>query len=524
MNTTSRQQVHIPYLLGLLGVWLAIFLLSFSFVLRSEIRQIETTYKALHEDLTRHIVEKSKTFEVSLWSFATFLASTPDPDLSNARKFVKLLRSYYPDIYMLEIAKRVPHAGRTQLEQVMRSSGYPDFEIHTFSYETDRKPRVSELREAYYPIVFIEPESPEVMGVLGLDLADTSSLLNDALQRSFNQREHVASRPFDLLEGRRGYLLYREVNQALSPARLESSLKHATYALLVVDAGTLIPGWVQQHKHLSVSLDCLHVGHDADSGIVAVQGQEAAVGWWHWLLPELMLESTLESSSQPFVLRTSYEISWQDFNKRSLVHFILTALITFPVALWLSMFLYQRKMHALDERGQLFWQANYDVLTGLPNKNLAAERFQQLAGLLKRHNQKLAMIYIDFDKFKHVNDVYGHAAGDAIIEKSAERLQAALRESDTVARLHGDEFVVLVPDVGSEANARQVIAKLEACFLQPFLIEGQEIELSLSAGLALYPDDGESFDRLLHYSDLKMYEEKRRQRLSVVHHLSRQAD
>ncbi|MDT8453447.1 MAG: CHASE domain-containing protein [Gammaproteobacteria bacterium] len=170
----------------------------------------EIKLQNIHDRIYSHVADTLKVYEVSIESFASMLAAKPNSGFKNARKFARQLRNHYPDIYMFEIAKRIPHSERDDLEQKMQELGYKDYVLHSLGYSSDRQKHPLPVKEFYYPIVFIEPELEQSKGVLGLDLSEGNSVLSEGLIKSFNLNTHVASRPFLLMEGIYGYVLYRE--------------------------------------------------------------------------------------------------------------------------------------------------------------------------------------------------------------------------------------------------------------------------------------------------------------------------
>lgn len=153
--------------------------------------------------------------------------------------------------------------------------------------------------------------------------------------------------------------------------------------------------------------------------------------------------------------------------------------------------------------------AFFDPLTNLPNRRLLADRLHQGVTHAKRDHGHLALIFVDLDRFKPVNDRYGHLAGDQLLQTVAHRLQACVRESDTVARVGGDEFVVLLDGIGHINDAMQVAEKIHAVLLEPFrLASGQSVHISSSAGIAMYPEHGLDEAALSRHADVAMYAAK----------------
>ncbi len=152
--------------------------------------------------------------------------------------------------------------------------------------------------------------------------------------------------------------------------------------------------------------------------------------------------------------------------------------------------------------------AQYDVLTGLPNRNLFRETLRQAMTRASRAEKTLALLFLDLDHFKDINDTLGHDAGDMALKAMAERLKGCLREGDTIARLGGDEFTMILENVNSAEDIADVAQKILDTLAQPFLLEGREILLTTSIGITLYPADVDDSDNMLKKADIAMYQAK----------------
>lgn len=164
---------------------------------------------------------------------------------------------------------------------------------------------------------------------------------------------------------------------------------------------------------------------------------------------------------------------------------------------------------------QLEYGANYDALTGLANRNLLSDRLRQAIANAARSGNMVGILLHDLDNFKVINDSLGHDAGDALLKAAAQRMRAVVRETDTVARLGGDEFVIVLPDIESAHEAMVVANKLLNELSRPFTVEQQQVYVSASIGVSLYPRDGEQEQILLKNVDLAMYRAKREGRNTV---------
>ncbi len=152
--------------------------------------------------------------------------------------------------------------------------------------------------------------------------------------------------------------------------------------------------------------------------------------------------------------------------------------------------------------------ANHDALTGLPNRRLLIDRLGQALALAHRENHQVAVLFMDLDRFKTINDSLGHMTGDALLQNVARRLSETLREGDTVSRLGGDEFVVVLPSLDQPKAAEKVALKLVDALAPPIHLGGQELRVSASIGISLFPEDGRDTETLLRNADSAMYHAK----------------
>ena len=158
---------------------------------------------------------------------------------------------------------------------------------------------------------------------------------------------------------------------------------------------------------------------------------------------------------------------------------------------------------------ELRYLANYDTLTGLPNRTMLGEKLGHAIMRARRNGRRVAVLFLDLDRFKHVNDSMGHAAGDRMLKAAGSRLRNHVRDSDTVARLGGDEFTVVLEDIRDGAEANQLALKLLAAFAEPLALDaGQEVVISPSIGISLYPDHAQVPTDLLKFADTAMYQAK----------------
>lgn len=164
--------------------------------------------------------------------------------------------------------------------------------------------------------------------------------------------------------------------------------------------------------------------------------------------------------------------------------------------------------HRKEAEAKLVYLAHYDGLTGLPNRVLFLDRLQQTLAQAGRRGKLAAVMFLDLDRFKVVNDTLGHAVGDALLRQVAERVAGCTRQGDTVARFSGDEFVLIVNDLHEVEDARLIAQKVLQAFVDPFQVAGYEIFVSTSIGISMYPSDNEDEQSLLKNADTAMYRAK----------------
>lgn len=166
--------------------------------------------------------------------------------------------------------------------------------------------------------------------------------------------------------------------------------------------------------------------------------------------------------------------------------------------------------HHRDLENKLQYLAEHDSLTGLINRGIFKDRVTQAISLSKRHKQYMAIFFMDLDGFKQVNDTYGHAVGDELLQKVSNRLVINVRESDTLSRVGGDEFVLLLTEINRIKMVNEMADKIVKLFKEPFHINNNvEISITISMGIATYPKDAVDYEALLKKADLAMYSAKK---------------
>jgi diguanylate cyclase (GGDEF)-like protein len=159
--------------------------------------------------------------------------------------------------------------------------------------------------------------------------------------------------------------------------------------------------------------------------------------------------------------------------------------------------------------------ANHDTLTGLPNRGLFSDRLQRAILKARREKTLFALLYVDIDRFKSINDQYGHAAGDEVLKAACNRMMACIRDSDSLGRLGGDEFVVLLEDLRDPDDALEIAKKIQASIALGVSVGGEFIDTTISIGISIYPKDSDTEDGLFKRADTAMYRSKMSGRNSI---------
>lgn len=161
-----------------------------------------------------------------------------------------------------------------------------------------------------------------------------------------------------------------------------------------------------------------------------------------------------------------------------------------------------------EDEKEIYFRGNYDYLTRLPNRSLFEERLTHAISRAKRDSQIMAVLFLDLDNFKNVNDTFGHSVGDLLLKEASDRLMATLRESDTVSRLGDDEFAILLEEVANEFEVKDVVCRLMACMNKSYILDGYEVFVSTSIGISLFPDAGDSSETVVKSAGIAMYHAK----------------
>lgn len=292
----------------------------------------------------------------------------------------------------------------------------------------------------------------------------------------------------------------RQVEDALaaSAERTRNILESANDAFVAMDAGGLITEWNRQAELLFGWTRDEALGKRLSALLIPpAQRERHDAGLRHFL-----------ATGQGPVINNRLELTALTKVRGDIVVELVISALHSEGAWSFYAFL-----HDVSERkrvnDRLRFQAQYDQLTGLPNRGLFLDRLVQAMNRHRRSQQWLALLYLDVDRFKSVNDTHGHGVGDALLKAFSQRILGLIRASDTLARLGGDEFTLLAEELGDPGDADIIAGKIVATMQMPFDLEGQVIQVGTSIGIALYRDADMAPQELVRRADTALYAAKR---------------
>lgn len=505
-----------PSLAGFIGLALGLIVFSAFSLLRSEIQRQETRFSEYVQSIASTVRNQLDTNDAVLAGFAAFLQAVKQSDTDAADRYGAAVLAAYPHIYMLEVARSVPVEEQHDFAAVLRRTWLPDFELKNFVPVVPRIGDAPPEMDATWPILFMSPQLPQASVIYGVRL-ETVPYLANALKRIGQSASPVVSPVFAMHEGGSAYILMKSVsrpdedNQHALPNFFGSTM----VAMLLIKTDALLSAIVRHNSDPRVAVSAQLHSDESPSQVVAMQ--PVAGRWWDELaLPRLTDSVYVDSPTQPVSLNFERQLRLIDVlgpENVVILAVLLASLVLVPLVL-------VRHFSAIEEaemeHERSAFLATHDVLTQLPNRYLLADRFGQALHQWTEQGIPFAVMLIDLDHFKQINDEHGHGVGDQVLQALATRMRETVRHYDTVARYGGDEFVALVSDL---ANPDSVIHKaqqlLDAIEL-PIATSVGALSLSGSVGISLCPVHGEDLDTLLKAADQAMYHVKLKGRQGVA--------
>ncbi len=497
------------YLIVIL-IWLLLIAVGMAASIAFDLQRAE---KLFLDNVNGHYREASERLRINesvLDGFAAMVSASNGLDRERIRVYAQQMLKQYPHIFMFEIVETVPRERVESFIEHQRRTVAPDFEIKAFGFATDRRWRAVEDKPHYMPIIFMQPFLDGSREVLGLDL-DSTEFLRIALLESRGAERAAITIPFKLVEGDWAYLISRRVPQTELPGGVSigENASIERFVALVIRTNTLLDRGV--HPLLGMREQLYHPEFDKTdpAGHLYLNEGPAVSRLESRLFPRYRVSRVVENDSQPFELLVEQQLGWHVLSWGRLGLILLIGTITFAVVTIYARLYHRNEVKRMETADRLFYLANHDVLTGLANRNLLVDRLDHAIAQTSRQHKQLAVLFLDLEDFKGVNDSYGHDAGDSVLKRVAERLRACVRVGDTIARLGGDEFVLILENIYGQEDVDHVVEKIKNAFEQPFKIKSHTIQIGVSVGMAVYPQNGKDFEALLSHADLTMYDDKR---------------
>jgi len=497
------------YLITIL-IWLTLAIIPITAVIQSDIESAKDDFNKQSNSLYNLIAEQIKINETVIESFAATTSAVGLNNRQKIRNYAKQMSKRYPHIFMFEIAEKILKKDRARFERNFRRKVNPNFKIKNFSYETDRLWKIAKEKDFYIPITFMEPFRPESEEILGLDVSSNSFLL-DSLKKAIKNHNSIASEPFTLAEGDLAYLIYKPIIKygANISAHDHSFGVENRYAILVILAKSLFKNTPSITTEYNLKLYNSDFYDNENKGTLYQQPGIKPNTIESILFPKLIFNQKLNNKSQPFVLVIKHQPGWNTLSRGLLLVIFLAAILAFFVMLKYAKIYHLHEITRKQETDNLFHQANHDSLTGLANRNLLLDRLRHALKQADRSRTRLAVLFMDLNNFKHINDKYGHEAGDKLLQSASERLLACTRLGDTLARRSGDEFILILENIHNKEKAMMVVEKIKAAFEKSFYLNENQIHAGISIGVAIYPDNASSEEELFELADKQMYQDKR---------------
>ncbi|WP_434631727.1 diguanylate cyclase domain-containing protein [Chromobacterium sp. CV08] len=488
---------------GCIALWLILSALAALSIASRSLLGAEQQFNNQLQQLTEQLKQRLLTNETILDSYATFGALDHRNETRQKHPFVTQLLRRYPQIVALAHIERVPPARLAGFNRQLQREYGADHRVRPFGAA---RPDAAPPRQAeYFPLIFAEPQSQANLQLVGMD-AWQQAQLREALQDSLNSGRTTLSRQLRLPQGEPGYALLRSIDSHAADKPPDLQPRH--FALLFIRADSLLPVEPALPAGMEVS-----IRHRDDASPTAggqplrLDGAQAGA-LERLLFPRLETSQLLGGGSQPLRFTLSWQQGWAQIGMLEwAVWLLLTVLL--GIGMGLAGYGFVRSSNNRRQReNQLFHLANHDRLTGLANRNLFYDRLQHAISRVDRSGKRLGLLFLDLDRFKPVNDTYGHVVGDRVLQLIAARIQDVIRDEDTVARIGGDEFVILMEDIESNREADKVVARLKQAIQMPYQVDSHRILVGVSIGTAYYPEDGLLIDELLAVADRKMYGNK----------------
>lgn len=491
---------HAYFLLPLF--WLMLSLVGAVAFVDAQARRAEHAFDDRAVAIGSHFTELEHGVQSVLEGFSAMLEvmKVDDPaDRLMVARYAGQMREIYPQVYMLELVEKVPRSELPAFERRESALLKSNFHVRTFDYGVSRTWLPPEDKADYYVVTFMEPSSKASSQVLGLDI-ESSRAQAAALHKAINTGRSATSNPYHLVNGRLAYMMIRPVDA--------NTTRFAKIVIRADTFGQLF--WLQNQRDISIVIRHADLPEDDPNGQLYDHAERPAGRLEAMVLPRFKWQKDLRlNGNDPFIIEITKQMRWWDLDWPVIVGMLLVQIAVLFILLKMAREHYSHDRERREHESRLAYLASHDTLTGLPNRTLLLDRLEQAILRTKRSSARLALLFLDVDHFKAVNDTYGHDAGDRFLMTMADSIRETVRAQDTVARLSGDEFVVLLEYLDRRDEVDRIADKIRENVLRDLCTGYGQLGVGVSIGVAMYPDNGVDAYSLLRHADTQMYKAKK---------------
>lgn len=497
-----------PLYSALILAWVLILVVVVVFLVMFGVERTRVEFEQHAGQIHGEVTARLQFTDLALNGFAAFLSVTNRDERDAVVHYASAILQQTPHIHSLGVVEMVKESQVGLFLQEMRRAGYQDIAIRDLETNAPTHWKPAPSRPIYYPVSLLVTGDNDAgrEDLVGLDIGEVDVFANTLRQALRTSRTH-ATGLFNLDGSGRGYALFRRIDAAASNGNGRST---SCLAMLFVHANDLIPAstlteeydyhisLVAQREQDAVPVTILDIPSQTDDVLAAL------------FLPKLHYSRYIATSTPPMTFSIERRLTWKEIN------FPIIAWVMFAATLTLLLLHVYMTAHRHSEARRmeledlLRYKAHHDELTGLPNRALIMDRIEQGIRDAHRDKQPMAVLFLDLNGFKPVNDTYGHEAGDHVLREVSQRLRMVVRDRDTVGRISGDEFIMILADT-DRPGCDVVIEKIRHGFDAPFVIDAEtNLTMGVSIGVAIYPDDGATPSDLMRIADNDMYRHKPR--------------
>lgn len=437
----------------------------------------------INKEVSNHV----STIKGVITSLGSYYKSTNELDSSSFSILSKDLLDNYSYIEAIAFSTIVHSNDKDSFTQHMRNLGIYNFNIKYYDEKKQLKNSVIK-KDKYGPIIYIEPSSYKYSRFYGFDIYNSKSFKEYFINASRSNKVYIKDRFIDEL-GNKSYLFIKATYSGeISVDSDEYRFKNTNgFYIISISFDKIIQKVKNKFKEYEIKvieLDEINKNIKTNS-----------------FLKELHYINKIDNLEKSY-LSVSKKLEYSDFN---LLNFLLIILFVITSQILYIVVLYKDRY----SKYKLSYKASHDELTGLANRNYFKKEFyRKIKKIDKKSNNITAILFMDLDRFKEINDSFGHKFGDEVLIEVAKRFKTVMRNNDLICRQGGDEFLILIDNISSMDSLVKIVDKIMMSITDPIFYKNQKIHLTISIGISIYPNDGKTIDDLLKNADSAMYEAK----------------